>query len=105
MEEIRFESLTALYERLYPAFNTKCNELKSNNIDVIDKKMIESKCKKDKSNVKRNNKDKIEDKTTSKNEIDKLVGLDEIKELRESLIDIHSGIKFAGKDTIFGNML
>ena len=34
MEEIRFESLTALYERLYPAFNTKCNELKSNNIDV-----------------------------------------------------------------------
>ena len=36
MEEIRFESLTALYERLYPAFNTKCNELKSNNINVTE---------------------------------------------------------------------
>ena len=32
MEEFRFESLTALYERLYPAFNTKCRELKLNGI-------------------------------------------------------------------------
>ncbi len=34
MEEFKFESLTALYERLYPAFNTKCNELRLKGIDV-----------------------------------------------------------------------
>ena len=34
MEEIRFESLTALYERLLPALNYKCNDLKMRNIIV-----------------------------------------------------------------------
>ena len=34
MEEFKFESLTALYERLLPAFNTKCNELKNEGINV-----------------------------------------------------------------------
>lgn len=34
MNEFKFESLTALYERLYPAFNTKRNELKLNNMDI-----------------------------------------------------------------------
>ena len=36
MEEFKFESLTALYERLYPAFNTKCNELKRKNINITE---------------------------------------------------------------------
>lgn len=36
MDEFKFESLTALYERLFPAFNTKCNELKRNNINVTE---------------------------------------------------------------------
>ncbi len=36
MEEFKFESLTALYERLLPAFNTKCNELRRNHINVTE---------------------------------------------------------------------
>lgn len=34
MEEYKFESLTALYSRLYPAFNTKCNELNHDGIKI-----------------------------------------------------------------------
>lgn len=34
MDEIRFKSLNDLFNRLYPAFNTKVNELKRKNIIV-----------------------------------------------------------------------
>jgi len=34
MEEIKFDSLNDLYNRLYPAFNTKKNELKDKGIFV-----------------------------------------------------------------------
>lgn len=34
MEEIKFNSLNELFNRLYPAFNTKVNELKSDGINV-----------------------------------------------------------------------
>lgn len=34
MEEIKFKSLNELYTRLYPAFNTKKNELNQKGIDV-----------------------------------------------------------------------
>ena len=34
MEEFKFNSLNELFNRLYPAFNTKVNELKNDNIIV-----------------------------------------------------------------------
>ena len=34
MEEFKFNSLNELFNRLYPAFNTKVNELKNDNIFV-----------------------------------------------------------------------
>lgn len=34
MEEIKFKSLNELYTRLFPAFNTKKNELLKNKINV-----------------------------------------------------------------------
>ena len=34
MEEIKFKSLNELYTRLYPAFNTKKNELNNKGINV-----------------------------------------------------------------------
>ena len=34
MEEIKFNSLNELFNRLYPAFNTKVKELKSDRVNV-----------------------------------------------------------------------
>lgn len=34
MEEIKFNSLNELFNRLYPAFNTKVKELKSDGVNV-----------------------------------------------------------------------
>ena len=50
MEEIKFESLNELFNRLYPAFNTKVCELKKSGINVSEVKLwnylkeMESKC-------------------------------------------------------------
>lgn len=34
MEEIKFNSLNELFNRLYPAFNTKVKELKSDGVNI-----------------------------------------------------------------------
>ena len=39
MEEIKFESLNELFNRLYPAFNTKVCELKRSGINVSEVKL------------------------------------------------------------------
>jgi hypothetical protein len=39
MEEIKFESLNELFNRLYPAFNTKVCELKKSGINVSEVKL------------------------------------------------------------------
>ena len=39
MEEIKFESLNELFNRLYPAFNTKVCELKNSGINVSEVKL------------------------------------------------------------------